>query len=352
MQRMDAAPTADISAPAATADRAVDSTLRVGFVAGLGRSGSTLLDRVLGQVPGCVNIGEASQIWRALGAGVHCGCGRLPRECPFWSVVLPRVLGSWSEAEFREALRLQRRVDRLRYLGALVLPLRSVRLGQDLRRYAALLAALYAAVADVAGAPVVIDSGKHTSTAYLLRHVPGIDLRVIHLVRDPRGVAYSWTKVVKKSAHVDAGTMPRQSPARVARRWLAHNLLLRALTRLRVPRLFLRYEDFVAAPKGRVREVAGFLGVDSDAAAAPFLADDVVDLATEDHTLAGNPMRFSRGALTMRLDDDWRARLPAGQRRLVTAVTAPLLVAYGYPLRPRSPGGARRLTYDRGRPPG
>ena len=36
--------------------------------------------------------------------------------------------------------------------------------------------------------------------------------------------------------------------------------------------------------------------------------------------------------LTVRLDDAWRTELPAGSRRLVTALTAPLLARYGYPV--------------------
>ncbi|MEP6462982.1 MAG: sulfotransferase [Frankiaceae bacterium] len=308
--------------------------LRVAFVAGLGRSGSTLLDRILGQVPGCVNVGEASQVWRALSGGVPCGCGLPARQCPFWSVVIPQVLGSWSPEKLAEALRLQRRVDRLRYLPALMLPVRFGRRNRDVRSYAELLTALYAAVAHTTGAAIVVDSGKHTSTAYLLRHVPGIDLRVIHLVRDPRGVAYSWTKVVRKSDHAGAPEMPRQEPTRVARRWLIHNVLLSILSLLDVPRHFLRYEDLVAAPRDRVIEVGRFLGMDADASRMPFLSDRVVDLRRTDHTLAGNPMRFQHDAITVALDEQWRTSLPVGRRRVVTVMTAPLLRAFGYQIWP------------------
>lgn len=329
--------------------------LTVAFVAGLGRSGSTLLDRVLGQVPGCVNMGEASQIWRALSTGIRCGCGLPGLDCPFWAEVLTRTFGSLAAdaapggratsagitAGLAEALRLQRRVDRMRYLGALMLPLPPGRLRRDLQRYTTLLAALYGAVAATAGAAVVVDSGKHTSTAFLLRHVPGIDLRVIHLIRDPRGVAYSWTKVVRKSHHADAAEMPRQSPSRVARRWVIHNLLLRLLVALRVRTYFLRYEDLVAQPRDRVLAVARFLDLDPAAAAVPFLSDRVVDLRRADHTLAGNPMRFRHDPITVALDDQWQQKLPAGQRRLVTIVTAPLLLAFGYRVWERPAAAAR-----------
>jgi len=48
------------------------------------------------------------------------------------------------------------------------------------------------------------------------------------------------------------------------------------------------------------------------------------------HTVAGNPMRFTVGTTPVRLDEAWRREMPAGRRRLVSAITAPLRRRYGY----------------------
>jgi hypothetical protein len=53
-------------------------------------------------------------------------------------------------------------------------------------------------------------------------------------------------------------------------------------------------------------------------------------LLSPSHTVAGNPMRFRTGPTQLRRDDAWRTELPRGRRRLVTALTAPLLARYGY----------------------
>jgi hypothetical protein len=57
--------------------------------------------------------------------------------------------------------------------------------------------------------------------------------------------------------------------------------------------------------------------------------DNEVDLGL-DHQIGGNPMRFSSGRIPLAVDDAWRQRLPAGSRRLVTAITVPLLSGYDY----------------------
>ena len=60
---------------------------------------------------------------------------------------------------------------------------------------------------------------------------------------------------------------------------------------------------------------------------------DRLDLP-QSHGVAGNPSRFEHGVVSVRADEAWRERLPASDRRMVTAVTAPWLLRYGYPLQP------------------
>jgi hypothetical protein len=37
--------------------------------------------------------------------------------------------------------------------------------------------------------------------------------------------------------------------------------------------------------------------------------------------------------VTLVADEEWRARMPVRDKRLVAAITGPLLARYGYPLR-------------------
>src|SRR5687768_12088508 len=131
----------------------------------------------------------------------------------------------------------------------------------DMERYTEVLSKLYRAIGEVAGARVVIDASKHASTAFLLRRVPAIDLRVVHLVRDSRGVAYSWTKEVKKPEVTgDDAFMPQYSPSSSGRQWVAYNLMFDALGLLTAlsslgdtPKppgtMVLRYEALMANPR-------------------------------------------------------------------------------------------------------
>lgn len=53
-----------------------------------------------------------------------------------------------------------------------------------------------------------------------------------------------------------------------------------------------------------------------------------------DHTLGGNPMRELVGDVPIRLDEEWLTAMSAPDRRVVTAVSLPGLLRYGYLRRP------------------
>jgi hypothetical protein len=127
--------------------------------------------------------------------------------------------------------------------------------------------------------------------------------------------------------------MHRQPTWRAASEWVAFNGLfhLLRLSGTRVTRV--RYEDLVADPGGEIGRLLRSLG-SGPRPSLGFVDGARVTLGV-DHTVAGNPMRFASGPVELRLDEAWRASMPARARRLTTAITAPLLVLYGYrPWRP------------------
>ncbi|HEX8345363.1 MAG TPA: sulfotransferase, partial [Actinoplanes sp.] len=179
-------------------------------------------------------------------------------------------------------------------------------------------------LADYAGLPVTEADLAFLGDGYA-------DLRVVHVVRDARGVAYSWTKTVSRPETDGTEEMTRYSPGRSAMLWNAHNAAFGLLARRGVPVRRIRYEEFLTEPRAALIHLAEFAGVTLKPADLEFLRPEHADLRVG-HSAAGNPMRFTVGRLPLRRDDAWVRALPAAQRRLVGAVCAPMLRAYGYPL--------------------
>jgi hypothetical protein len=301
------------------------------FVAGLGRSGSTLVDRVLGEVSGYQSLGEVVHLWqRGLIDNEMCGSGEPFHESGFWAEVGEVAFGGWDRVDPTEVLALQRAVDRTRYVPLLAWPQLRPGFLTHIDGYAAILSRVYRAAAEVSGARVLIDSSKHVSSATFLRHVPGVDPRIVHLVRDARGVAYSWGKVKPRPEAGDEAVMARSSPAQAAGWYMAQNLLVEATRSQHVPRIRVRYEDFTADPEGVVRRVLALTG--DQGVPLRHLDGHQVTLGPNPN-VGGNPMKLEAGPITIAQDDAWRQAMPERDQRLVTVLTAPLLLAYGYPLR-------------------
>jgi Sulfotransferase family len=315
----------------------VGKVARLLFLGGLGRSGTTLVERLLGELPGVCALGEVVHLWRRdIVDDERCGCGVAFSACAFWTAVGARAFGGWSNVDVTGMLALRDRVERTRHIPRLAATQPPAALRADLAQYADHYARLYTAAAEVSGAEVLVDSSKHSALAYCLRWSPAIDLRVVHVVRDARGVAYSWTKTVPRPETDGTAEMTRYSPGRSAVLWTAHNAAFGLLARRGVPVRRLSYERLLADPREAVRELAAFADHPVTDADLDFLGADHAEL-TRGHSAAGNPMRFTVGRVALRRDDAWVRALPRAHRRLVGAVCAPMLRAYGYPLAPPMP---------------
>ena len=306
-------------------------TVAVLYVGGMGRSGSTILERLIGQIDGVCNLGEVVFLAdRGVRENQRCGCGQLFSDCPFWTEVGARAFGGWDAIDVDRMDHLYRTVDDVRYTPRMLLPRSTVDFDRRRAEYTNFFRRLYSAAASVSGAAVVVDSSKQTSLAYALSHEDGIGLRLLHLVRDPRGVAYSWTRRVRRPEITDHEEfMPLYRPSYMAALWSGHNLLLAALRLRGVATYRLNYEQFTADPRGALRSVARFLG--RPEVTLDFVGADnrTVTLGAA-HSVAGNPMRFQTGDVAVRRDRRWRREMPRPAQLLVAMMTLPVARAFGY----------------------
>jgi Sulfotransferase family len=303
----------------------------VAYIGGSARCGSTLLDLLLGQLRGFVAVGSLSNLWeRGLQKNNLCGCGVSFRQCPFWTRVGDEAFGGWDAVDANELVRLQSEVARYRHLPWHFAPRLRPAFFEKVVRYAEYMARLYEAIKSVSGCSIVVDSSKDVADAVLLRRMPNVDAHIVHLVRDSRGVAFSWSKWLLRPEFTTSPTyMPRYGPAYASIDWVAANLPYHLIGALSIPRLFVRYESLVKSPRVEIARIADFLGANLAQPDLSFL-DGASGEPVHDHTVSGNPMRFDPGPIRIRLDDEWRVKMRWRDRTIVTLLTWPLGLAYGY----------------------
>ena len=91
----------------------------------------------------------------------------------------------------------------------------------------------------------------------------------------------------------------------------------------------MRYESLVASPRTEIARLVDFLGAPLKPSDFSFLDRSPIEVAPT-HTVAGNPLRFHHGLIELRPDDEWRGRMRPRDRMIVTLLTWPLRLAYGY----------------------
>ena len=194
-------------------------------------------------------------------------------------------------------------------------------------------AALAASVLQLSGKQVLVGSSKTgIRLKYLLRN-PELDIRVVRLVRDGRGVALTYTDTANFADARDprlrnGGTgVTERRPAlplrRAAKEWPRSNEEGTAILRQLAPDRWIevRYEDLCTSPENTLRRIFDFIGTDSSLVA--------LDFKDVEHHVVGNGMRLDSTS-TIKLDERWRSVLTMSDLTVFDDVAGALSRDLGY----------------------
>lgn len=293
-------------------------------------TGSTLLGFLLNSHPECVSIGAATGLTPRVDIATYrCSCGARFRDCHFWKTVAARTeeLGHPVDVFESGYWSTHVRMSRRRWLnGVLVRSLGAApltdardavfgRLGpirRALARARLATSSLTRAVLDITGTTVFIDTARDHQRPKYLAPTPSLDVKAIHLVRDPRG------NVASIMNHTGADV------EKAARQWKHYNVEADRVRRF-LPQdswMMVHYEELCVDPQATLDRIARFIGI----APTPVPSD----LGNVEHHIIGNSMRL-RGIEGIRLDEGWRERLGKSDLDVIARVAG---------------GSSRTLGYD------
>ncbi|MCF7762185.1 MAG: sulfotransferase [Verrucomicrobia bacterium] len=287
-------------------------------------SGSTLLTFLLAAHPDIATVGELKATSMGDIESYPCSCGSLLVSCSFWRQVkegMQRGNGSFNleafgthfnegPVIFRRLIRLGLRHPFLEVLSSLALAAvpgykaRHSRILDQNRR-------LIELVTNLQGARVFLDGSKDPERLHQFRKRLPWPLKVIHLVRDGRGVTNSYMK------HYGTGM------TEALREWLwTDRACKRALSGLDSSQgMTVRYEDLCRDPKDVLGAIFRFAGI----------AENPATLRSEasDFHILGNSMRLDRSK-GIGLDEKWRSELSEENLGLFERLAGRCNQQYGY----------------------
>jgi len=302
--------------------------MKILYLMGAGHVGSTVIDVVIGAHPRIESLGEA---WKLPGAWADpasdrvCACGTAIRACAFWR----EARGVWAELvgddDVARYVASMGRFEGSRSAWPRLLQ-SQLRPTAEFLEYLRRNRALYEAVRRVGGKPMVVESSLSPRRAYVLATTPGIELYLVHLVRDGRGVIWSHQNPAKRAVRKSF----RPAPAwQTTRYWVSANLQS-AYVYSRLPperRMRLRYEDFATDPDAALVRLGRFVGEDLSGLLTPDRA--IRQPAPVRHTPGGNRVRLMK-EVQVRKDFGWMEHLPAKDRALFWLCAGWLARSYGY----------------------
>jgi hypothetical protein len=304
----------------------MDRKIKILYLMGWGRSGSTILSNILGQLEGFLPVGEIRTIWKdGFRQNRICGCGKPFSECDFWTRVFEdfsRHSGRMEAEQWEKVCREETRsLSGPKYL----LPRGWIPHSPAFQEYLSVTGMVYESLQRTSGCSVIVDISHSPFYGCLLGLLPGLDVYYVHLIRDPRATAFSW--LVPKP-QPGPHQMLRIGCIKSSMLWTMWNAVSEWMQRRNPERFFrIRYEDFIHQPRPSVEDLVRFIG--ENPSSLPFVSNNTVRLEPN-HTLRGNPVRFQTGRIDLKEDLRWQALMKPADRWTTGFLTWPLAIGYGY----------------------
>ena len=307
--------------------------MRILYIAGAGRNGSTLVGQCLATNPWVVFPGELTHVWRrGFIENELCGCGSKFLDCDFWRRIAEH--SSIRELDIHNRVsQIRDKASRFSRIPAFFAGRRANQVND--RSYVEAYRRLIDRLGAVDDASWIVDASKYpTDLAVLIEHQKLLPpIHVLHLVRDCNATVHAWKKCkIRREVHWQTQYMPRYSSVQTTIAWLAFNRLTKTLvTRYDLPYSLVRYEDFAREPIKILKRLFDEIGMSTPDADNSNLNSSTDSSHTgRSHVLGGNPSKFEFDFGAIRLDEEWRTQLSGFDRLLVKCIAGRLQREYGY----------------------
>ena len=320
--------------------------LDIVYIAGSGRSGSTLLGDILGSLQAVIHLGEFRGVfdYTIIADGVMpCSCGQSFSECEFWGRNFKEVYGDSWEDLFSE-LQIEGRLPRM-----VQLPWLAFRVNREKETESALELESSTIqhlnnLLDFLNSEqykAIIDSSKSPSFAWVMQNHCSVNLKVVHLIRDPRATLFSWLNrpvPIPNEDNKNNASMRTRSMKEAVLAWIKDNTGSLGLKFLGYPYHRIKYEDLTSNPRRSLEELASFC--QQNKVNLEFSEEQIEALIKghyvigERHLIGSNPrMKKSHGNITFKQDVAWKEKTTRFQKIIWTIIFLPWLILFRYPLK-------------------
>ena len=283
---------------------------RLIYLMGAGRSGTTALATLLNGQSKIKTLGELHQLPEHTKSGKICSCGVPLADCEYWSNYKTEIELFSSVCYQQDSSMLESHKNIWRYYlnSSAVL---------EHTCYQQANQTLFDTTSEGAHF-ILVDSSKYIGRALALNVLITSDIKFLYIVRDPRGVVYSFSKKVQTSRGTFSACLYY---------WFI-NIAAEFVrfTKLKGKVLKVRYEDILRDPDNTLAAIQDFTNVDLEDVRQKIKNNGLFDIG---HIIGGNRLRSS-GSIRLKSEDNWKENIGVGKRFFVYLLTLPLNILNGY----------------------
>jgi len=296
------------------------------YIASIGRSGTTLLESILGSHSKIATSGEL-HIWphELRKDNRACYCEKPISQCDFWKEMEEKVNLNEQKIPrldfFREKHNAGRtlRIKRIKEIFQQKLDSKTIKLiNQYGHNNYDIFDSFSTLIKKFLDKDInwVVDASKDPYRLFWLIKSGLFNIKVIHVVRNPRGFTFSvmkpwlhkniWFKRIVSSYYC-----LKQSAAWTIQNWVIRKIIKKHLNNIDYS--VLKYEDLSNNTEGAIRQILKKFDIKYEEKITKLFWE------TKHHTIAGNPMRYRKGII--KIDEKWKRNLPIYMKVIIFFVT-------------------------------
>ncbi|HIP33471.1 MAG TPA: sulfotransferase [Bacteroidia bacterium] len=280
------------------------------YLMGAGRSGTTILASLLGASKDILTIGEMHQFLEHIVYDKNCSCGESLKKCQFWTAIV---------ADY-----YKKNISELRKMDDYMVGVEShskipISFFKRNEEHIKFQENFYSIITKLNPSKYYLDSAKFISRVLQLRKSDKLNVKIIYLVRDVRGVINSFAKNVQTQKNpistIIYYTMINTAAQIVE--WTYPKEILK-----------LRYEDFIEKPVDTLDKIEQFIEVDLTDVKEVITEEKYIDMP---HIIGGNRLK-SQSKIKLRKDLTWKRNIKRVKQILYYFLTLPLMLLNKYKL--------------------
>jgi hypothetical protein len=296
--------------------------IKLVYITGYGKSGGTLIGRLLGDTKNAFFVGELRYFWRyGILKNYDCTCGQKFDNCSFWKAVKDEYFQSFPSINIEEISEELRKFEKLKNYFKLKRYLKNKNnkvFKEKLNKYLQHNEKLYETISKLSGKKILVDYSNIPGRLLALSFSDKFEIYPIHLVRDPRGVLNSYIQ-----ADLRYYGKNKHSNLRQVLVWnintIFSRIIIKKLESGKIPSIL--YKNFVKSPTGILNKLEG-------------LFDDKFNYEEKNgkasvclepgHVFSGNRSRFESSNITLVEDTKWKKQLSLPNKILANIVSLPI----------------------------